>query len=169
MTGIHTETSIPLQSTQAHRLLLPAFQRGGQISFTQQQKTPFVLARGSTLASIISKLPEWVCVFTCDRCRARAVVQDRKLSKHFSRPDGAYFLALFGDFDRPLCCTNTRNIQMNLLILIGGKRYKRERGLWGEERRTIVNDSFNGYGGFGGISTMLQCRCSAERLAVLET
>lgn len=96
MTGIHTETSIPLQSTQADRLLCrKPFKRkvkylspSNRIAFSLNCIASAV-PPGSTLTSIISKLPEWVCLFTCDRCRARAVVQDRQLSEHLSRPDGA--------------------------------------------------------------------------------
>lgn len=98
-------------------------------------------APGGSLASIVSKLPEWVCLFylwqmpcACS-CTGSPALRTLFPARWCIISCPVWWLR-----PSPLC-TNTRNIQMNPPTMIGGKRCKRERALWDQE---IMRDSFNG-------------------------
>lgn len=170
---------ISVQSTQAHRLLFWAFQKGRSNICHPATKLPFfqsalqlrMLLRALSLPSFQNCLSGFVCLPVTDAVRVQ-LYRIASSPNTFPGPMVHNFLPCLVISTVPSVHKHQKTFQWFPQIMIGGKRCKRERGLWGGgwgERRTIVNNSFNGAGGFGGISMMLQCRCSGERLAVLET
>lgn len=177
MTGIHTESSHSSPVHASTPIFVPGLSKGKVKYLSPSNKIAFfpkciastyAPASALTFPSFQNCLSGFVCLPVTDAVRVQ-LYRIASSPNTFPGPMVHNFLPCLVISTVPSVHKHQKTFQWIPRFWSEGNAVNGKVVCEGGERRTIVNDSFNGAGGFGGISMMLQCRCSGERLAVLET